>query len=363
MSEEGDGHPEAAVQATPDANGIQRTIQELLENLHRRRAPADESPITPVDNALKLLGNRAVLLRAQEALSTQSQDKTLDVVFRARICAMVGVLNLFLDLDLSYSWRKASMIVAKAQGCGPRRARCIRGWVLDFVRDGKLPFHSYGYSRHTILEDENILQELQEQLTERAKASFIKAEDLCEIVASEKVQTILTQLGIHKPGISQSTAHRWLSKLKWRYGKKANGMYFDGHEREDVVAYRQAFVYRWAEYETRFQFWDDDGNPLPRSSNTFPLILVTHDESTFFQNDERKTCWGHQDSHPTPKAKGEGQSLMVSDFLTVEWGRLRDDNRCANSFFLVTPGKLIIALQGGSSHVQAGKKSRWVFRR
>lgn len=318
VRKEGDGHSEAVAQVS---------IRELLENLRRCCAPADDSPATPVDEALKLLRDRAALSRAQEALSLQSQDKSLDIVFRARICAMVGVLNLFLDPDLPYTWRKASMVVAKAQGCGSNRARCICGWVLDFVRDGKLPLHSYRYSRHTILEDEGILQELHEQLTERAKANFIKAEDLCEIIASERVQMILTELGIRKPSISLSTAHWWLGKLKWRYGKKANGMYYDGHEREDVVAYRQAFVYRWAEYETRFRFWDDDGNPLPRSSNSFPLILVTHDESVFFQNDERKTSWGHQDSKPTPKLKGEGQSLMVSDFLTVEWGRLRNSDR------------------------------------
>ena len=71
-----------------------------------------------------------------------------------------------------------------------------------------------------------------------------------------------------------------------------------------------------------------------RPSDSFPLILVTHDESTFFQNDERKTCWSHQDSRPTPKPKGDGQSLMVSDFLTAEWGRLCDGDRCIILFFI-----------------------------
>ena len=114
-------------------------------------------------------------------------------------------------------------------------------------------------------------------------------------------------------------------------------MYIDGHERDDVVAYRQEFVHRWAaEYETRFQIWDNDGNRLTQSSDSLPLILVTHDESTFFQNNERKILWSHQDSQPTPKPKGDGQSLMVSDFLTAEWGRLCNCNRCVNLFFFVT---------------------------
>ena len=105
-------------------------------------------------------------------------------------------------------------------------------------------------------------------------------------------------------------------------------MYIDGHEREDVVAYRNAFVHRWVvEYETRVLIWDANGNPLAPLSDSRPLILITHDESVFYQNDEKTTCWSHQDSRPAPRPKGEGQSIMVSDFLTTEWGRLRDGER------------------------------------
>jgi len=32
---------------------------------------------------------------------------------------MLGVINLFLDIYLPYTWRKALMIVAKAQSAGP----------------------------------------------------------------------------------------------------------------------------------------------------------------------------------------------------------------------------------------------------
>ena len=115
-------------------------------NLRRGRAPPDKSPETPADAALDLLRDRAVLLQAQKRLTLQSQDKALDVVFRARISAMIGILNIFLDTELPYTWRKASMIVAKAQGHGETRACSIRRWVLDFVREGTLPLHGYCYS-------------------------------------------------------------------------------------------------------------------------------------------------------------------------------------------------------------------------
>lgn len=64
------------------------------------------------------------------------------------------------------------------------------------------------------------------------------------------------------------------------------------------------------------------GFPVPLGQR-FRLILVTHDESTFYENDRHKTTWGHKSDKPVPLKKGEGSSLMASDFLTVEWGRLQ----------------------------------------
>lgn len=74
----------------------------LPENLCHGRAPADESAPSLIDDSLELLHNDAALSRAKDMLMLQSQDKTLDVVFRARISAMARVLSLFLDPDLSY---------------------------------------------------------------------------------------------------------------------------------------------------------------------------------------------------------------------------------------------------------------------
>ena len=54
------------------------------------------------------------------------------------------------------------------------------------------------------------------------------------------------------------------------------------------------------------------------------LILVTHDESTFFQKDLNKSHWAHKGNKPTPQSIGDGQSLLVSDFLTSDWGCLCD---------------------------------------
>jgi hypothetical protein len=59
---------------------------------------------------------------------------------------------------------------------------------------------------------------------------------------------------------------------------------------------------------------------------------VTHDESVFYQNDQRKTAWVHDSDKAKLKPKGDGQSIMVSDFLTPDWGRLCDGDECVLSY-------------------------------
>lgn len=47
-------------------------------------------------------------------------------------------------------------------------------------------------------------------------------------------------LGKHK--IQENTARRWLHKLGYSVTEAKKGVYFDGHERPDVVAYRKIFL-------------------------------------------------------------------------------------------------------------------------
>ena len=314
---------------------VQPTDVQGLVSLCCRNAPNDSGPQQPINSALDHLRDRAGLQVAQRELSLMARQKILDNVLQGRVVAMVSLLNLYLDDTLHYTWRRASEVASRSEGHGTNRARTVRRWVMNFVRTQELPTHQLGRAKQTVLDDEDIAHDLKLGLNERAKSGFVTASDVVDIVSSPEMQAQFSRAGIHKPSISDSTARRWLSKLGWRYGKQPNGMYIDGHERQDVVEYRQGFVERFAEYEHRFHTWDDAGNELPRpmgfivprAIGRFRLILVTHDESTFYQNDQRQICWGCPGSG-VPKPKGEGVSLMVSDFLTADWGRLRDNDRC-----------------------------------
>ena len=119
--------------------------------------------------------------------------------------------------------------------------------------------------------------------------------------------------------------------------KKKNDMYIDGHEQEDVINYRKKFVQRWKEYEKQFVIYDNKGWVVSQPHGfavpgvQFHLILVTHDELTFYENDCRKTKWVHEKEKAATEKKGEGQSIMVSDFLTVKWGWLKDGKKYVDS--------------------------------
>ena len=325
---------EPAQSASSDSTR-QAQIDELLEQLRSGQQPQDPDVghETMSDTMLNSLNYKDFpkLRRAQARLHIASRDKNLDLTFRSRITSMVGTLNLYLDPELSYTWRQASLVVAKSLGQGvkngSKRTRNIRTWIHRYLATGKLPCHRHGQYSTSILEHEDFAQDIKLHLMEMSKNGYIRAQDIVDYVATPAVQE---KLGSKARGISLATANRWLKKLDWQFGRKKNGMYIDGHEHEDVVKYREEFLERWKEYEKRMVTYDNDGNieheptgfAVPQRGR-FRLILVTHDESTFYANDHCKTQWMHATDKATPQRKGEGPSIMISDMNTSEWGRLQ----------------------------------------
>ncbi|KAH9039245.1 hypothetical protein EDB85DRAFT_2141193 [Lactarius pseudohatsudake] len=286
---------------------VTHTMNEILEALCSGQDSIYLTPVSPFDRALDLWKDCEKLRQACMVLTTKSKDVRISILLWTRLTGMLGMLNLYLDPALQYTWRGASLVVAKIQGSGEKHVRNLRQWILDFIRIGELLSYHHGQG-WSVLEDEDVKQTLQLHLLERAKSGRVSATDVVDIVSTPKLQDIFSQSGITKPTISKSTACRWLLRLDWQYGQPQKGMYVDGHECKDVVNYRKAFVERWKEYKKCFHLWDDNGDllpllkgfPVPEAHGRFCLILVTHDESTFFQNNLQKSHWAHKGNKPTP---------------------------------------------------------------
>ncbi|KAF5310155.1 hypothetical protein D9619_010553 [Psilocybe cf. subviscida] len=341
-------HDQDATYLKDPAADAQKKIAELLEQLRNGQKPTDDTPPTESDQVLDQMNytNIPKLRRACAALTVKSKDKKLDVLFRTRITGMVGTLNLYLDSQLSYSWREASLIAAKAQGKGVTHARNLRTWIHRYLGTSKLPVHSYGRLKGSILDDEDFSHLIQVHLTAIAKGGYIRAQDIVDYMQSTEMQQKLDKMGAKKKTISLRTAQCWLHKMGWRYGRKRNGMYVDGQEREDVVEYREEFIEQWKSYNKRMYSYSNNGEkftnlqgfPVP-PGQAFRLILVTHDESTFYETDRRKSVWSHKTDKAVPVKKGKGVSLMASDFLTVEWGRLQSEDGTEAARILFKAGK------------------------
>src|SRR6266542_982297 len=109
------------------------------------------------------------------------------------------------------------------------------------------------------------------------------------------------------------------------------GIYFDGHKHEDVLQYREEFLKVMMKYEKLMPAFIGDKMQmiLPELESEEQLhILVTYDECLFYANDDRPIIWSPLGELPLRK-KGQGKSIMVSEFLLKTIGRLKLTDKLA----------------------------------
>jgi hypothetical protein len=131
-----------------------------------------------------------------------------------------------------------------------------------------------------------------------------------------------------KRGISLVTARRWLRSEGFRFISFKKEVYFDGHERADVVAYRQnVFLPEMEKHWHRlvhYEMGDVDkesethGNYIEKR-----LVLVAQDEMTAQANDSAPKSWVFEKEHRLRK-KGPGRGLHQSDVICSTVGWLQD---------------------------------------
>ena len=223
--------PSQNLEAVDPMAEAHRKVDNMLKDICEGRKPRDDSLETTTDLSLNQLHFKdfSALCWAVAKLTVKSKDQKLDVFFRACITAMVGTLNLYLDLELSYTWHEASFVVSKSQGQGINHACNIQTWIHRFLWHGKLPLHHFGQSKSSILEDEDFAQAIQLHLQGIAKKGYIRAQGVVDYVSTPEMQQKLDNVNAKKK-ILLWTAQHWLHQMGWQYRKKKNGMYIDGHE-------------------------------------------------------------------------------------------------------------------------------------
>ena len=214
---------------------------------------------------------------------------------------------------LESSLEAASLFSGKSQQF---QARKIRKWAQHFLQTRCLPEHRQG--KH--IKTKSLIYEQDIAVNCRR---FLKAQISDSITAMSFANWVNNHLHLEADlprqlSISESTAIRWMHYLGMNYLRYSKGLYIDGHERSDVVAYRDAFLERMVEHSKYFfRHEGEDMNTIispSLQSGQRPRILVTHDESCFSSHDGKSTIWMDANDRPL-RPKGQGRSIMVSEFL------------------------------------------------
>ncbi|KAF9031609.1 hypothetical protein BJ165DRAFT_1604839 [Panaeolus papilionaceus] len=230
----------------------------------------------------------------------------------------------YVDPNHGAPWIAASLQVAHASKRGTYWAKNLRKWTREFISTRSYPKNLYGAWTNTLITNEDFKQELNNYLQSVGK--YVTAEHLMRYT------------------------QQWMNKLDYRWTKEPSGQYVDGHEHKDVTDYRQdVFLPEMAKYESKTRAYDNNGNELapqnwPHDMEDGPRpyedvhVFWYHDESTFYTNDQRKVGWVHAKDKAVPRAKGEGPSLMVADFVSADYGWLRSPDRTESARVLFKAG-------------------------
>ena len=206
---------------------------------------------------------------------------------------------------------------------GVYKARQIRSWAKNWIQFGVLPKSLQGCHQKTksFIDDEDVIEKSLSFIRENGGKTTPKQYH----AFVNQLLFIQMGLGTSKKSISIKTSRIWLKKLGLKPQSRKKGIYFDGHEREDVVEYRNIFLNKMLQYEKLMPIFEGENmeqqNPLLLLNEKLH-ILVTHDECLFYSNDDRPIIWAPLGSPPLRK-KGQGKSIMVSEFLLETAGRLK----------------------------------------
>lgn len=280
--------------------------------------------------------------QSPEEIRCQQRDKALEDLARklglksttltgqnlVRHQAVLSYLKLQVSRSRDETRKSLASTVARCYGKGGYFANQIIRWEKTWISERRIEEGRQGCHRKikSWLNDEGValavrnwISNTGEQVTAYGLAKAIgEYLNLRESISA--LQETFTPNGNRRTKrIRARTARRWLRKLGFKYDTVKKGVFVDGHERADVVDYRQkVFLPKWREYQRRLVVFDEDGNWSPPSTllpGEKPLVLCTHDESTFNANDGKREVW-MEEGKPPIRPKGRGKGIMVSGFLT-----------------------------------------------
>jgi hypothetical protein len=365
------------------ARTLQRRIIQLEAHLKREQELFAESR----EHAQKL---EAILANRETYLRPEAERLNIDTMHLQDKVTVLRLFFVYRSEGRGKVWASEEAgFVALIAGTTVRR------WVSDWLSE-RLPsadepegkprftFSPSRLGRHVtwLLSDEHLASKAHKwigQHAEKKGGANMQVRDFCQYLSgtwdedagewSEKglLSDVLEAQGKH--GLSERTALTYLHRLGYSYDLASKNVYCDGHDREDVVKFRnETYLPQMREMQRRGYYWVPEswlekaenwpsaqahaewvagGKPevhidrfewksakTPDGVDRFaewgimggdlskrmlpcerPVIEVLQDETTVRQYDCQKKCWRHEGNARNIAPKGEGAAVMLSGMI------------------------------------------------
>ena len=262
-------------------------------------------------------------IQIEPALDKRSEFSKIDAF---HICKLQAIYRYYYYLSQGHKKGESSKKAAIDIWIKPSddyRAKAIRFWAKEYYDFGYVSKHQQGKHAKLIslLSDESIKEAIREHFT-KVK---VEKRTLPELLKHVNTSIIPDTTGVTGE-VSHVTLWRYMKEWGFNYKHHSKEIYIDGHERDDVVAYRQAWAKRMMGYKRQMETYSGDHEEIVTGPSLHPgekqIVMVTHDESTFYANDARQQIWLVQGETVLQK-KTPGQSIMVSEFQCPCHGTMR----------------------------------------
>ncbi len=233
---------------------------------------------------------------------------------------------------------EVGQIAAMSQGISEKwGGRLVRSWAQKWIQQCEPPVSLKGCHRKTfsLYDDPAIRAELQSyvqsnkwamdpqklaQFSQQILVPLAAAEYLKQITSVEMPEGLKKYMELElfprihlkaKKGVSLKTATCFLRREGFAYTEHKKGLYYDGHERPDVIEDQQAhFLPEMAKHEEHLVRYvvgkvEDEVLKAPSNYVERQLVLCAHDEMTAQANDGKKKSWVLNGEQPLRK-KGQG---------------------------------------------------------
>ena len=284
----------------------------------------EEEPLTRAQQELKNIEEHLEKLKEITAPVMNSRDDG-SLVKSYQFSRLLSVQSYFERRLEGQNKGTASLAAAKflwPRNSAPSRARNIVAWSKEFMEFGDVSEHSQGVhvKRESCLSHNDVKTAVLEMVrkTEPAERSLVR---MLKVINDEIIPSVIGVPGT----ISPPTLSKYLHEWGFSYRKNRKTIFFDGHEREDVVEYRRGWSKRMMEYMSRSEFYEENQVDVIEPSlvdGQKKVVFVTHDESTFYANDGSNDLWLESGENYMRK-KGMGQSIMISEFQCPCHGTMR----------------------------------------